>query len=697
MKIRIYIGVVLFLLSFNVAFSQWVQTKGPIGGHAEFLLRADNGNSWFSSNKGLITSDKVFTAIGSLKKGLTGKLYISASFVNEVRVFVSSDNGSSWTKLKDQIWGGGPTTETPNGTLWANLGREVAKSVDGGNTWTFPTLNGLPNQNIRDMVVLSNDEFYIVLSENNGIYKSTDAGNNWKKLNTQTLFALGVMLFHNDGVLYCLTGTILQISRDKGETWTTVIPSGIIEPKAIAAADNGDIFVTGRVSGLLKSTDKGATWNSFFTGLEITGINSSIVTTKNSEVIVNQLGFGLFKSPQAAPNFMVSHNGFFASNVNNFFEGKSGKFYATTDGSTFMSNDSGASWTKIHGYSGMHSSVCEKDNYIFVGVNDGVMRSSNGGSTWAYVRSGFVIGTQQYVHQLVVTSKGTILAATGGGMYRTTNNGDAWTKLTSFGNNSMIKSIIQKPNGDLYASSELKFYKSTDDGATWSSFLLGKLNNPATNLDGVIDVINHISDTKNNLYINFGGNFYIKSSDNGVNWEKVSLPRSENVKSILFGANDSLFVTTAFSVFVSTDFGATHTDFSGGLISRMLTSMHKTSGGNLFVLSNGSGVFKRGKAITSIKVNEEKLPTVFNLEQNYPNPFNPETTITYSITKPSNISLKVYDVLGNEIATLVNEFQQAGRYSSSFNTQRSSLTSGVYIYTLRTGSFISTKKMLLIR
>ncbi len=92
-----------------------------------------------------------------------------------------------------------------------------------------------------------------------------------------------------------------------------------------------------------------------------------------------------------------------------------------------------------------------------------------------------------------------------------------------------------------------------------------------------------------------------------------------------------------------------------------------------------------------------ELPTHFSLEQNYPNPFNPETTIRYKVQAASKVSLKVYDVLGNEIATLVNEFKQPGVYNSTFSTLRSSLTSGVYFYILQAGEYISTKKMVLLK
>ncbi|MDP3580764.1 MAG: T9SS type A sorting domain-containing protein, partial [Ignavibacteria bacterium] len=101
-------------------------------------------------------------------------------------------------------------------------------------------------------------------------------------------------------------------------------------------------------------------------------------------------------------------------------------------------------------------------------------------------------------------------------------------------------------------------------------------------------------------------------------------------------------------------------------------------------------------------VAQQNIATEFSLEQNYPNPFNPETTISYTIPsnvkgETINVKLKVYDVLGNEVASLVNEFKQPGVYNSQFSILNSKLSSGVYFYRLQAGSFTQTKKFILLK
>jgi len=89
------------------------------------------------------------------------------------------------------------------------------------------------------------------------------------------------------------------------------------------------------------------------------------------------------------------------------------------------------------------------------------------------------------------------------------------------------------------------------------------------------------------------------------------------------------------------------------------------------------------------------IPTVYGLDQNYPNPFNPATTINYQLPEKNYVSLKVYDILGNLVTTLVDQEMEPGYYSVNWNAGH--LASGVYIYRIISGSFVSTKKLMLIK
>jgi predicted GH43/DUF377 family glycosyl hydrolase len=119
--------------------------------------------------------------------------------------------------------------------------------------------------------------------------------------------------------------------------------------------------------------------------------------------------------------------------------------------------------------------------------------------------------------------------------------------------------------------------------------------------------------------------------------------------------------------------------------------------------SGNASVIQFGLATSSLVSSVEQettLPTEFSLEQNFPNPFNPSTKISWQSPVGSHQTLKVFDVLGNEIATLVDEYKPAGRYEVEFNSHSGkvrNLSSGVYFYRLQVGSFIETKKLLLLK
>jgi len=112
-------------------------------------------------------------------------------------------------------------------------------------------------------------------------------------------------------------------------------------------------------------------------------------------------------------------------------------------------------------------------------------------------------------------------------------------------------------------------------------------------------------------------------------------------------------------------------------------------------LTDQSGYYQMNIVITSVNSGTVSLPTEFTLEQNYPNPFNPTAVIQYAIPKREKVVLKVYSLLGQEVATLVDEIQEPSQYKVTFDGR--GLASGVYFYKLQTGYFSKTKKMVLAK
>ncbi len=142
---------------------------------------------------------------------------------------------------------------------------------------------------------------------------------------------------------------------------------------------------------------------------------------------------------------------------------------------------------------------------------------------------------------------------------------------------------------------------------------------------------------------------------------------------------------------------------NGGSISGSTTNQIVSTIGEPIIGTSGnslnqiqSGFWYSEDAITGVDKNDENsIPKEFELMQNYPNPFNPTTTIIFDLPKQSHVILKIYNILGQEVKTLVNDTKNPGSYHLNFNA--ASLASGVYIYRIRAGEFTSTKKMMLIK
>ncbi|MBP9084178.1 MAG: T9SS type A sorting domain-containing protein [Bacteroidia bacterium] len=168
---------------------------------------------------------------------------------------------------------------------------------------------------------------------------------------------------------------------------------------------------------------------------------------------------------------------------------------------------------------------------------------------------------------------------------------------------------------------------------------------------------------------------------------------------------DSSIVASSYQIIISTDSNFTsivldetvirmYYIISGGLLNTDINYYWKVRTINDGGIGPWSDVFKFKIVITDVE-NEQQLPTEFILNQNYPNPFNPSTIISYELPNASKVIIKVYDIIGNEVATLVNEEKPAGRYNIEFSG--SNLSSGIYLYKIIAGDFIQTQKMILVK
>jgi len=189
----------------------------------------------------------------------------------------------------------------------------------------------------------------------------------------------------------------------------------------------------------------------------------------------------------------------------------------------------------------------------------------------------------------------------------------------------------------------------------------------------------------------------IKTMDGGTTWNPQSSGTTWWLSSVHFTDNNTGWVVGWDGTILKTTNGGTNwIPQSSG------TEFLDLHGVSFTDANNGSAVGSEGTilrttngGVTFVEEEIDEIPTEFLLSQNWPNPFNSTSVIRYSVPQSSQVQIKVFDILGNEIETLVNEEKQIGTYEITWNAEN--LTSGIYLYQLRAGSYLHTKKMVLMK
>jgi ligand-binding sensor domain-containing protein len=286
--------------------------------------------------------------------------------------------------------------------------------------------------------------------------------------------------------------------------------------------------------------------------------------------------------------------------------------------------------------------------------------------------------------------------------------GTLWDGLVKFDGDTTF-TIYNSTNSNLPpAHEEINVLSIDDSGYVWygsDTIGGGKFDRDSTWIiyaNSQIDfaIYSLDIDIENNIW--FGGTNFISKFDGVSDWTTFDYPDG--------GWYVQMELDTSKIVwFASWLDGFLKLDYSNGeqwehiyppnypeLMNEGCWGLTRDSKGNFWIgYNNGYIAVYNPDAVSSIDDKENTVPENFILFQNYPNPFNPSTKIVYQIPELSFVTIKIYDVLGNEIAVLVNEEKPVGSYEVEYNA--SSLPSGVYFYQLNAGSFIETKKMILIK
>ena len=369
---------------------------------------------------------------------------------------------------------------------------------------------------------------------------------------------------------------------------------------------------------------------------------------------------------------------------------KNNSIFAGSDSTIYLSMNCGMSWDTLAKLNSHYISTLTKfNNVLLVGNSRGVygtsppttciFRSINNGISWDSVYAA-VLGTTQ-----IQAQGNNIFANADGQLIRSTDNGLNWEVIQIL--SGEIISIVSNDKFLFLSVAQDSIYRSSDDGITWISLGNGLPPFTSWSLVAKEDTIFTVSDS---IYI---------SIDNGENWVSISQGFPDDKTPFgLYSFGNYLFVPTMDNqIYMTSLSNINWVNVSEGLVVTGHASIyvlihHK----NYIFAGTHSGVWRRPLSqLVSLDFNNSFLIGEFKLEQNYPNPFNPDTRISYSIPEAGFVTLKVYDLLGREVQTLVNEHQAASQYSIDFNA--SELPSGIYFYKIFSGSYSETKKMLLIK
>jgi hypothetical protein len=188
----------------------------------------------------------------------------------------------------------------------------------------------------------------------------------------------------------------------------------------------------------------------------------------------------------------------------------------------------------------------------------------------------------------------------------------------------------------------------------------------------------------------------IKTTNSGTNWATTTSPYTTGTIAGITGAGDQIWAASmALTVSYSSNAGANWAVQYTVTAGSFYHIVKARNGSTLWGVRSNGGISRYGTPIVGITPVTENTPVDYKLSQNYPNPFNPVTKINFEVPKQGLVTLKVYDIMGREITTLVNEVKSPGSYNVDFDASR--LSSGTYFYKLSAGNFIETKKMLLIK
>lgn len=613
-------------------------------------------------------------------------------------LFISTNNGMSWTRpiVEPATWGA--TSFASHGSTVIAFGEEAARSTDGGLTWRNLDLIGPPM-----WMAFAGDTLIGVIG--GSLYRSIDLGDTWEETDSTPSGVINRMTPHN-GAIYLTTTKGIHRSNDGGDSWTPLAPiTGNSDARAIIVTDQVIIasaasnpFAT--TESLVRSTDGGATWISAQSG--ITAERIGVMAQTGNDIYAAGDDHGeLYRTTDngaawsAVPtSFPYPIAAMIASGDTLFLSGG-----ASSIEGIYRSTNRGATWSfDNNGFTTIHVNMIEEVDGSVVALAGGYgnYRSIDNGMTW----EPFTLDDESDP-VLAITSCGDALLAgttarSGGSIYRSVDGARSWSRVSqhfngvygftvsqgkalalvygsSFGFTRPYRSLDcgatweEMPGAfaeetishatyhgaDLIAVGTMNIFRSTDDGMTWRPVGNGLAGKPITALASSGNALVAGTDRSSSepaLY---------RSTDTGATWTPVQGDfGSARIVALTVEGGD-LFAATATAIYRSADHGATWSILSPAPYGRTFSTL-MVRGSTVYAGTPENGVF-RASVPAGVKMNdiEKDVATIA------PNPTRDRSTLTYVVTKRAHVTIEIFNTFGERVARIVDRDEEPGEQSAS--------------------------------
>lgn len=723
--LAVFLGLILFSISsysqtgFNSVHSANGTVVHAAGDGGSYFISYDGGANFGSYPQGSDNYNGVF-AINS-RVVLVGDGGV---------VRVSTNGGNSFTSYNlggadlNSVW------FADDNTGWAvgNSGR-IVKTVNGGVNWTLQTAPSADNLNGVRFTSTSNG---YACGDNGKVIYTVNGGTNWLSYTTGSSFKLTAIDVNGSTII--ATGVDSKILKYNGSIWSTIDYKIVTKSdvRGVSMINSTTFYTCGGGGFVNKTTDGGATrvyqqnpMMGYLSDIFFYDANTGWAVANNTKAIIRTADGGATWQFQGGvtvnTNWVLKQTGATGAGIGNGFcyhpTNRNGMF-CMIGNTVYRSLDKGETWTTVgvdppSPWTGnCHSFyVNTQDTNLWIaskGSGGGyVIASSNYGASWYAVAGPLTLTSYGMPLEVDPNSPNTVyLAPDGAAMRISTNWGANWTNLSGGEPGGIFRSpcdiIVQYENSNVIivgdgttGTGSGKVWKSTNGGINWTliNTVSGSEIPMIANSSVDLNLMYHSTWSTGSFWksTNTGSNFFI-TGNGGINSLWAADVAKDDPNSVAYGtySTSTWFSTNGGVTFVAKSIGGG--SGAGALYFDKSTLLFSQTNRGIYKLDISYVV----TPVTGVQQTSGEIPNSFMLSQNYPNPFNPTTQIKFDVAKSSDVSIKVYDVIGNEVAVLTSGNHQAGKYTADFNA--SNLATGIYFYSLIVdGAKIDTKKMILVK